>query len=846
MPARTGNFPGPGRPDQPRILFVDAYDSFTCNITALLHKTLGPDVYVHVVHMDLRSFDPRNPDWSPRHLLRYLRHFDAVICGPGPGSPDNAEDVGIFEDLWSLDEGDMVPVLGICLGFQSLVRSFGGRIKKLQRGLHGMVREIEHRGPNNDDAIFRGVPAFRATLYHSLCADIGQDLHPSDRWDEAKWLPTSAAPDLLPLAWTSEEREQGVERILMAVKHRTKPFWGLQYHPESVCTEQAAHKVIRNWFQHVGQWNLAAGRKRVETCLDFADPLSDCLSNAPSGETARRLSMYERLNLRPKLFGHLERAKDVYYHASIDLPEGVDTVAIAEVLGQGAGEVIMLDSSSARKKDPLAKISVLALDVPDATRIEYRAADGHATLRTRGETTTITACGDGGDRQHFIWMILAAYQQRRAGHLRNLKEPASCKFKGGFMGYLTYEMGLNALSADEVPRREGPTRPDLCMVWVQRSVVVDHQAGKAYVQALEPAATGEAWVDEVAEKLRRSQAWSRPSEITTPLQEPKQGRRAVNRKVQTTTPEAEAYEDSVRQCQDAIAEGNSYELCLTAQTTMTRPRCTSPPKHLQSNPELATETTREQPTPAWDIYKELRSRQPAPFGSFIRLGGATLLSSSPERFLSVNREGLCEMRPMKGTVRKSETVKTLADAERLLHIPKEEAENLMIVDLVRHDLHRICGPGRVTVPELLKVEEYESVFTMITAVNGQVPSYQSGKFESSPFAVLDSVFPPGSMTGAPKKRSCEILRSLETTERSLYSGVVGYFDATGSADWSVTIRSMFRWEDEDWYHEGEAGWFEKWHIGAGGAVTILSTPEGEREEMLTKLAGPLGVFRDTA
>ncbi|CRK44135.1 hypothetical protein BN1723_019383, partial [Verticillium longisporum] len=98
----------------------------------------------------------------------------------------------------------------------------------------------------------------------------------------------------------------------------------------------------------------------------------------------------------------------------------------------------------------------------------------------------------------------------------------------------------------------------------------------------------------------------------------------------------------------------------------------------------------------------------------------------------------------------------------------------------------------------------------------------------------------GSMTGAPKKRSCELLAELEGRERGLYSGVIGYMDVTGRGDWSVTIRTMWRWDDEEEGEEGEGG--DVWHIGAGGAVTILSTPEGETEEMFTKLAGPLGVF----
>ncbi|KAJ4141841.1 hypothetical protein NW754_014631 [Fusarium falciforme] len=218
-----------------------------------------------------------------------------------------------------------------------------------------------------------------------------------------------------------------------------------------------------------------------------------------------------------------------------------------------------------------------------------------------------------------------------------------------------------------------------------------------------------------------------------------------------------------------------------------------------------------------------------------------MLSCSPERFLRHDSNGLCSMRPMKGTVRKSEAVSTLAQAEKILHVPKEVAENLMIVDLVRHDLHGVCGVGNVTVPDLMKVEEYATVFQMITVVNGQLPrqghktdgSRRGSLTHHSPYTGLDA---------------CEILQVIEgRQERSLYSGVVGYMDITGAGDWSVTIRTMFRWDDEEAPpEEGETEPREVWRIGAGGAVTILSTPEGERDEMFTKLAGPLGVFRDAA
>ncbi|CAI4217048.1 unnamed protein product [Parascedosporium putredinis] len=188
------------------------------------------------------------------------------------------------------------------------------------------------------------------------------------------------------------------------------------------------------------------------------------------------------------------------------------------------------------------------------------------------------------------------------------------------------------------------------------------------------------------------------------------------------------------------------------------------------------------------------------------------------------------MHPMKGTAKKSAAVRTLADAEKLLRIPKEEAENLMIVDLVRHDLHGVCGPGRVSVPHLLKIEEYASVFQMITVVEGRLPEPRGEEARYTAIDVLSASLPPGSMTGAPKKRSCEILRAVERgRERGIYSGVVGYVDVTGKSDWSVNIRCLFKYDDECACgcrggcagaigrdnDVDDVGCGEVWHVGAG-------------------------------
>ncbi|KAM5345005.1 hypothetical protein ACJ41O_010867 [Fusarium nematophilum] len=828
-----------------RILFVDAYDSFTNNIVSLLRTILGADIFV--IRIDLSVVEKAAGDdaetattrWTEAEFVDNLAQFDAVVCGPGPGSPLIPEDVGAFSLLWDLPEERQLPVLGICLGFQSLVAAHGGAVHRLRRGLHGMVREIEHREDAKGD-MFQGVPPFKATLYHSLCADVGQDEYGEEWWmGEGRWTPTMKAPQLVPLAWTTEEREDGrKERILEGVRHVSKPFWGLQYHPESVCTQTAAHGVLVNWFRAALQWNKAR-RRRVQGPLLQIETLSP--PNHLESVAARRTRGAQP---PPSLMRDFGRGSE-YAYRTIPLPQGVGVPEVVEALGLARGESVILDSSSSKNGDPLAKSSIIALEVEAALRLEYNVCDHHVTLRLPGEDQVETVSLENGTVN--VWEVISEFWEARS-HPPGSGESSSA-FKGGFMGFITYEMGLYGLEKKLVSGERGHERPDVCLAWVSRSVVLDHRAGVAYIQDLRPRGSDDSWLNAMTEKIQASQAWNKdaPAKTCNGVNGHVNGKKAPTHsdRVKITTPQPDAYEEQVRVCQDFIAAGDSYELCLTSQTTMARPR----PRHVLNGYQKGDLDDRS----PWAIYQTLRRRQPAPFGSFIRLGGATLLSSSPERFLRHDSDGLCSMRPMKGTVRKSEAVSTLAQAEEILHVPKEIAENLMIVDLVRHDLHGVCGVGNVTVPDLMKVEEYATVFQMITVVNGQLPSRKrrSSFDRRCPYTGLDALaaaLPPGSMTGAPKKRSCEILQVIEGhQERSLYSGVVGYMDVTGAGDWSVTIRTMFRWDDEEAPPEAEETEpREVWRIGAGGAVTILSTPEGERDEMFTKLAGPMGVFRDVA
>ncbi|KAI1121010.1 aminodeoxychorismate synthase [Nemania abortiva] len=835
----------------PRILFIDAYDSFSNNIVSLLTTVLGADV--DVLPIDPPHLDPKSAGFKDA-LREQVAPYHAVVCGPGPGAPDVDKDVGIMKHIWDLEERHLVPVLGICLGFQSLVVSCGAVVKRLQTGLHGMIREIDHLRVREDGNVFGDVPTFKATLYHSLHADVGQESIPAPEWQNAKWASPPLLLDIVPLAWTYEDRGGMVERILMGVRHRNRPFWGLQYHPESICTESTGHQVITNWFQEAMAWNRATGRKPESVSPGVR--IGEKLGASVLGDTRAARSSPPLLREDGTLasFG-LEAS---YFSRSLDIPLHIEVPDVVEILQDGKSEFIVLDSASAKIRrtglDVRGRYSVIALDVDEALKLEYRTGEGYVTARSSPASPTaqdIVEKINLGQGQT-IWQFLADFWTKRQISGHETPEP----FIGGFMGYTTYELGLEGINVKlhEERRHE---RADLCFAWVTKSIVIDHLEGILRIQTLSPSEPeGQQWLESISDKLVSSPVWSNAMPANfgkarqgdyqiTPPDTPTSGHITPN----ISVPEAPEYEAKVRACQDFIAAGDSYELCLTDQTLITRPRSSFEGALLHAHDKHTSPSS-------WQLYRSLRMRQPAPFGSYIRLGGATLVSSSPERFLAFDGNGLCSMRPMKGTVRKSPAVSTLEAAEQILHVPKEEAENLMIVDLVRHDLHSVCGPGNVHVPHLLKVEEYASVFQMISVVEGQLPRYNDGndgheQRQLTGLDVLAASLPPGSMTGAPKKRSCEILQGLEGPrgrERSLYSGVVGYMDAAGRGDWSVTIRSLFRWDDENVPSASDAvagaAETETWHIGAGGAVTALSTPEGETDEMFTKLKGPVGVFEE--
>ena len=220
---------------------------------------------------------------------------------------------------------------------------------------------------------------------------------------------------------------------------------------------------------------------------------------------------------------------------------------------------------------------------------------------------------------------------------------------------------------------------------------------------------------------------------------------------------------------------------------------------------------------SFNIYRSLNEISTPPFAAYLKLENFNLISASPERYLKKKGDRLLSQ-PIKGTARRSQNVEEdLRIAKELAEDPKEQSENVMIVDLVRNDLSRIAKRGSVKVDELCKVYTFKQVHQLISSVTAEVAE------DIPPVEALRTSFPMGSMTGAPKISAMKIIEKLEESKRGLYSGAVGYFTPEGDFDFNVVIRSILYNSDNKYLS-----------FSVGGAITAKSDPEKEYDECLLK------------
>ncbi|MDT8369994.1 MAG: aminodeoxychorismate synthase component I, partial [Longimicrobiales bacterium] len=371
-------------------------------------------------------------------------------------------------------------------------------------------------------------------------------------------------------------------------------------------------------------------------------------------------------------------------------------------------------------------------------------------------------------------------------------DPELPPFQGGVIGVLSYDLGQ---ALESVPAHRGASLgfPRLSAQCYDVVASFDHAARKAWIVS-----TG---VPEAHPKLRQAWAYARLERLNAILAKARDARAdaVLPPAVPVRLEEAEARERYVEGARRVVEYIHAGDLC-------------------QANLSLRFEAPRPEGFDAIAAYLRLRERQPAPFAACIDTGHGWVLSASMERFVSL-RDGEVETRPIKGTRPRGRTPEEdAALRDELAASAKDRAENLMIVDLLRNDLSRVCLPHSVRVPSLCAVESHAAVHHLVSTVRGELAP-GLGATE-----LLGATFPGGSITGAPKIRAMEIIAELESAPRGPYCGAVGWFGYDGAIDTSILIRTVLAGDT-------------RISLSAGAGIVADSVPELEYEECVAKVRG---------
>ncbi|KAL3520683.1 hypothetical protein ACH5RR_018832 [Cinchona calisaya] len=815
-----------------RTLLIDNYDSYTYNIFQELSIVNGvPPVVV------------QNDEWTWEDAYRCLyqeKAFDNIVISPGPGSPTCAADIGICLRLL-LECGD-IPILGVCLGHQALGYVHGAKVVRASVPVHGRLSDVEH----NFCRLFHEIPSgrnsgFKVVRYHSLVID-----------------PQSLPRELVPIAWTSssnavpflaiqgsdstfdahdrQAREQEFvdciltklnrrkswpscypeeiknEKVLMGIMHSTRPHYGLQFHPESVATSHG-RTIFKNFADITKDYWLrfrsssSCERQVYAACMQVHD-VSQLFQDVVSGHLMKKVDEAKHLNFyNLAKLNHL--SNDVKFLklrwkklASRASQVGGARSIFCKLFGDCKAEnTFWLDSSSVEKGR--ARFSFMGGEGGTLWKlVTFRLSnESDVALKSGGYLSIEDA--QGAIQSIFLEDGFFDFLNKELHSFHYDKkdfEGLPFDFHGGYIGYIGYDLKVECGMA---LNRFKSRVPDACLFFSDNFVVIDHHKDDIYIMSIHEQSTcASTWLDDVEQKLlsidnftlKNFKFQTSQGSIDDPL--------ILEFSVEKSR---EQYIKDINKCQKFIKDGESYELCLTTQLK----------KKVGEIDPLG-------------LYLNLREKNPAPYAAWLNFSkqNLSICCSSPERFLRLDRHGILEAKPIKGTIARGSTKQEDESLKlQLQYSEKDQAENLMIVDLLRNDLGRVCEPGSVHVPHLMEVESYATVHTMVSTIRGRKQANVSA------IDCVRAAFPGGSMTGAPKLRSMEILDSLESCSRGIYSGCIGFFSYNQTFDLNIVIRTVV-------IHEDEAS------IGAGGAITALSSPDEEYKEMILKTRAPANAVSD--
>ncbi|MGJ5672452.1 MAG: aminodeoxychorismate synthase component I [Nostochopsis sp.] len=678
-------------------LIIDNYDSYTFNLYQMIGEVNGE--LPLVIRNDQVNWDE----------IKEIP-FDNIVISPGPGRPEKLADFGVCREII---ENVNIPLLGVCLGHQGLGYLHGGRVIHAPEVRHGRLSKIFHNGSE----LFQSIPnQFSVVRYHSL-------------------LVADELPECLEkIAWT----EAG---LVMGLRHRYLPFWGVQFHPESICTEY--------------------GQKLLENFRDITLRFTDKLSK---NSTKRYSTGYRSVSSAINYPDQKQPDKFELYTRKLDICP--DTEQIFVQMFRDASNAFWLDSS--RVESGLSRFSFMG-DGSGANTLLVR-------YYTQNQELTIAQSDTVIRRSESIFK----YLKREIDYRRCQSDELPFDFNCGFVGYFGYE--LKAECGSQLVHSS--PLPDAIFLLADRMIAVDHQQQCLYLlQLVKKGQTQEVetWFDTIQQQL----------ETLAPLSKvvPQENQQPIKFHLHRTQV---TYIQDIHQCLDEIHEGETYQVCLTNQL------------HTDATPDPLT------------FYRTLRQINPAPYSAFLRFGDLAIACSSPERFLKLDRKKWVETKPIKGTLPRGKTPEEdFVLREQLHNSEKDRAENLMIVDLLRNDLGRVCEVGSVHVPKLMDVETYATVHQLVTTVRGRL------RADLQAVDGIQASFPGGSMTGAPKIRTMKIIDRLEQEARGVYSGAIGFLGLNGSADLNIVIRTAVLTPEQT-------------SIGIGGGIIALSNPEMEFQETLLK------------
>ena len=741
--------------------------------------------------------------------------------------------------------------------------------------------------------LFNNLPQdFDVVRYHSLVVDFPPD---GDDVVESEIEPIAWCNSLKESTDSSVHSNDGTS-ICMALRHKHYPHYGVQFHPESIGTGNAGYQILHNFCNFAHEYKNRRGKHQQQDkgailnekyLKDDSLEVHDNQSSTPSKASTNRVLIH-KIDKADK--NELPLPKQVFETMYSSRPNSfwLDSSTADESNVNGEGCPITENS----------RFSIMGSnDGPMSKKIEYFGREHDSSRRglritsSKGEEEKVNLDDvdilsylrqqlvnegefvDAADLVTFDNEVDSGYTLNTVnefGQQSTGDVSIPFDYRGGYVGYLGYEVrhdtqcwifeqegGYGCDTSGYERTTTNPNIPTAAFLFVDQSLVYDHETNDWYIIGVGKKDDTEddtiSWMHDMKTRLEFMKK--------TQVEDIAKSTPGDNSVAFVPNRSKTQYQKDIARSHEEIRNGESYELCVTNQLEA----------ELKLPKQPSTKASHEAP---FELYKRLRQKNPAPFSAFMNFyddgnepkegttGAVSICCSSPERFLSVKKASLSkingdrqtspptsrrqfvvESKPIKGTAARyigdnsatesPEVVERIDSqiAEDLKESVKDRAENLMIVDLLRNDLGRVCQVGSVHVPKLMHIESYATVHQMVSTVRGILDGDATHAID-----VIEACFPGGSMTGAPKQRTMEILDEIERgVSRGPYSGCLGYISLNGCMDMNIIIRSAVLTPSSSSREEDNAD-VDMWKasIGCGGAITALSDSEDEYEEMLLK------------